>query len=371
MNPNLTLCEACGQAVPESDCVDFDGQTLCSSCLDAETVCCTHCGSRLWRDDNAGTTEIPLCQPCYDHYYTSCDHCGALIALADAHYEAGDEDREEPLCDACYHRYTISGGIESYYYKPQPIFYGTGPRYFGVELEIDEGGERIRSAQALMALANHGAERIYCKHDGSLDDGFEIVTHPMSLDYHLRQMPWAPLCRAAVEMGYRSHQSGSCGLHIHVSRNAFAQTEADQDAAIARVLYFFEKNWVELLKFSRRTQRQMDRWAARYGYRDQPMEILEHAKKGVHAGRYTCVNLTNPDTVEFRIFRGTLKANTIFAALQLVDRVCDAACFLSDEELKALSWTSFAAGCTQPELVAYLKERRLYVNEPVAAEEEV
>ena len=59
MNPNLTLCEACGQAVPESDCVDFDGQTLCPSCLDAETVCCTHCGSRLWRDDNAGTTEIP------------------------------------------------------------------------------------------------------------------------------------------------------------------------------------------------------------------------------------------------------------------------------------------------------------------------
>lgn len=54
-----------------------------------------------------------------------------------------------------------------------------------------------------------------------------------------------------------------------------------------------------------------------------------------------------------------------------MDRVCDAACFLSDEELKALSWTSFAAGCTQPELVAYLKERRLYVNEPVAAEEEV
>lgn len=128
---------------------------------------------------------------------------------------------------------------------------------------------------------------------------------------------------------------------------------------------------MELLKFSRRTQRQMDRWAARYGYRDQPMEILEHAKKGVHAGRYTCVNLTNPDTVEFRIFRGTLKTNTIFAALQLVDRVCDAACFLSDEELKSLSWTSFAAGCTQPELVAYLKERRLYVNEPVAAEEEV
>ena len=339
MNLNLPLCEACGQAVPESDCVEFDSQ--------------------------------PLCQHCYDLHYTSYDHCGALIALADAHYESGDADQEEPLCDACYHRYTVSGGIESYYYKPQPIFYGTGPRYFGVELEIDEGSERVRSAQALMALVNDGTERIYCKHDGSPDDGFEIVTHPMSLDCHLHQMPWAPPCRAAVEMGYRSHQSGSCGLHIHVIRNAFGQTEADQDAAIARALHFFKKHWEKLLKFSRRTQRQLVRWATRYGYRDQPMEILEHAKKGVHAGRYTCVNLTNLNTVEFRIFRGTLKVNTIFAALQLVDRVCDAACFLSDEELKALSWTSFAAGCTQPELVKYLKERQLYVNEPVAAEEEV
>lgn len=146
--------------------------------------------------------------------------------------------------------------------------------------------------------------------------------------------------------GYRSHQSGSCGLHIHVSRNAFGQTEQDQDAAIARVLYFFEKNWVELLKFSRRTQRQMDRWlpgtATGPAYGDPGARQKGRPRRTVHR-----VNVTNPDTVEFRIFRGTLKTNTIFAALQLVDRVCDAACFLSDEELKALSWTSFAAGCTQ------------------------
>ena len=31
----------------------------------------------------------------------------------------------------------------------------------------------------------------------------------------------------------------------------------------------------------------------------------------------------------------------------------------------------FVTGCTQPELVQYLKERRLYVNEPVCGEEEV
>lgn len=86
---------------------------------------------------------------------------------------------------------------------------------------------------------------------------------------------------------------------------------------------------------------------------------------------YTCVNLTNWNTIEFRMFRGTLKYNTLMATLQLVDKICDMALFLSDEELKALSWTTFASGCRSEELVQYLKERRLYVNEPVGAEEEV
>ena len=31
---------------------------------------------------------------------------------------------------------------------------------------------------------------------------------------------------------------------------------------------------------------------------------------------------------------------------------------------------TFVSGCQQPELVQYLKERRLYVNEPVESEEE-
>ena len=44
---------------------------------------------------------------------------------------------------------------------------------------------------------------------------------------------------------------------------------------------------------------------------------------------------------------------------------------LSDEELKAMSWTTFVAGCQEPELVQYLKERRLYINEPVDMDEEV
>ena len=61
----------------------------------------------------------------------------------------------------------------------------------------------------------------------------------------------------------------------------------------------------------------------------------------------------------------------IDAALQLVERICEVARNLNDEELKQMSWSTFVSGCTKPELVQYLKERRLYVNEPIEAEAEV
>ena len=98
-----------------------------------------------------------------------------------------------------------------------------------------------------------------------------------------------------------------------------------QDAAIARIFYFFEKHWEERMKFSRRTQCQLERWAARYGYKERPMEILDYAKKGYYGGRYICANPQNSDTVEFRMFRGTLKTRTFLVTLELVDRICGVA----------------------------------------------
>ena len=369
MNEAFERCDSCGNAFERGQLIEFDGQLLCPDCLARATVICAHCGTRIWRDENAGDDTMPLCQSCYDHWYLSCSVCGRIIHEDDAYYRSGDDD--EPLCHNCYDQ-ASHRAIQDYYYKPEPLFRGSGPRYFGVELEIDGAGEDSDNAGELLAIANsNGLENLYIKHDGSLDDGMELVTHPMSLDYHFREMPWAAILRKAVALGYTSHQARTCGLHVHVSRAALGEDEPAQDAVIARILWFFEKNWEELLKFSRRTPRQLERWAARYGYKEQPRDILDHAKKGGGAGRYSCVNLTNADTIEFRMFRGTLKLNTLLATLQMVDRICDVALYLSDEELKAMSWTTFVSGCTQPELVQYLKERRLYVNEPVTADEEV
>ncbi len=229
---------------------------------------------------------------------------------------------------------------------------------------------RIRdSPEKLLNISNANAENLYIKTDGSLDEGLELVTHPMTLEYHLNEMPWAEVLRKAQSMGYLSHAAGTCGLHVHISRLAFGCTYEQQEAAIARLLYFVEKFWAELLRFSRRTQSQMNRWAARYGIRLTPSEQMNHAKNSC-AGRYTAVNLTNSDTVEIRMFRGTLKLNTLKATLQMVNHLVEVAVSMSDAAVQDMSWFEFLDDINEPELIQYLKERRLYVNEPVNTSEE-
>lgn len=363
-------CTQCEKAYDPDKLIEFDGKLWCSECIEEETTVCSHCGERIWKYDNAGDSNTPLCEHCYDTHYTSCSRCDRVIHFDNAFYISGEGD--DPYCRECYDHCCNDNHIRDYYYKPEPIFYGTSSRFFGVELEVDDGGECDDNAKCITHIANDKSnERIYCKHDGSLEDGFEIVTHPMSLEYHSEVMPWEDILDELKSMNYLSHKAGSCGLHVHVNRDAFGESTAEQDECIGRILYFFEKFWDELLKFSRRTLRQLERWAARYGYKENPRELLDHAKKDYGNGRYSCVNLQNHSTIEFRMFRGTLKYNTLIATLQLIDKICDVALYFNDDEIRQLSWTSFVSGCTEPELVRYLKERRIFVNEPVESEEDI
>lgn len=147
------------------------------------------------------------------------------------------------------------------------------------------------------------------------------------------------------------------------------ETREEQDEVISRILFFVEKNWNEFLKFSRRSEYSMNRWAARYGFEKTGREILDKAKKG-NNGRYAAINLCNYSTIEFRLFRGTLKYNTFIATLELVNLIVDTAIYYTEDELQKLSWSEFVSRITEHELITYLKERNLYINEPIDSETE-
>lgn len=363
-------CSRCHEEHPMEDCTYFDDEVLCPDCLEEHTCVCSHCGDRIWQDGSVCDEHLILCQHCAETYYDTCADCGRYVELEDLRYF--DENSDTGYCESCFSQRTHGNGVLSYCYKPAPIFYGAGPRYLGVELEIDNGGECDTNANLLQMVGNADHDHIYIKHDGSLKDGLEIVTHPMSLGYHRYEMPWREIIHKALELGYTSHKPGTCGLHVHVNRDSLGDDYQEQENTIARILFLVENFWHELLRFSRRTQKQMDDWASRYGRKDDPKEVLHSAKRS--GDRYTCVNLTPSETIEFRLFRGTLKYNTLIATLQMVERLCDVAFHLTDNEIKSVTWNEFVTGLRNdltPELIQYLKERRLYVNEPVEASEEV
>ena len=136
MKEETYICAICGRKYPISQREEFDGQSLCPHCFTEETVACHVCGERVWTDDNAGNSDTPLCEHCYDRYYINCVRCGELLHNDEAYYDRNDPDEEEPLCHACYARTAGDQPIQDYCYKPEPVFYGDGPRFFGVELEI-------------------------------------------------------------------------------------------------------------------------------------------------------------------------------------------------------------------------------------------
>ena len=189
MEETTYICERCGERVPADACTMVADTILCPDCVDMYTTVCDCCGERLFLSDDHGDENITLCERCYERHYTHCERCGRVISYSDAYYE--DDDEDEPLCYNCLQARLQQATIHDYSYTPRLIFHGerSNERFFGVELEIDGNGKSRKNAGEILNVANEDAQNLYIKSDGSLDCGMELVTHPMTLQYHIEQMP--------------------------------------------------------------------------------------------------------------------------------------------------------------------------------------
>lgn len=253
---------------------------------------CDCCGRLVFPHEANVDARHTICTACYQRSYTRCMICDTMIHREDV-YSSG----ETICCYRCYNdRFRL---IHPHDYKPASIFHGTIPRFFGIELEIDEGGHSDANARILLDTVNTDAEYIYIKTDSSLRDGLEIVTHPMTLDFHLHRFPWVQLLRTAVQLGYRADDTDTCGLHIHVNRLSLGNTTEKQEATISRIQTFLEAHQDEMRLFSRR----------KASYWMSP--------------NHSMINLQHPDTVEFRLFQGTVQYAALMDSILLVDRICN------------------------------------------------
>lgn len=183
-------------------------------------------------------------------------------------------------------------------------------RAFGVELEVETPNMNANHAAGKVHdLLNPGGslgEYCYFERDGSIGEGFELITQPAGLDIHRDKMGLF-LKDAEVKRGMRSHEGGRCGLHIHVGRQYVTQ------AQIYRIQAFLNDVRNEAL---------VKRIARRYSnsYCRMKPELSKLSPEGKHTReRYEALNVTNSNTIEFRIFRGSLRYESVMAALEFVN----------------------------------------------------
>ncbi|WP_165046316.1 amidoligase family protein [Adlercreutzia sp. ZJ138] len=265
----------------------------------------------------------------------------------------------------------------SYSFKPEPVFHdieGGDPSglYLGVELEMDCGNAEATAKRISEA---YGPQVLYFKHDGSLDDGCELVTHPMSPEYMAsdagKEM-WHDICTSALAEGMRSHDTNTCGLHVHVSREFFGKSKTSQELTELKLIETVDRLFEPIVIFSRRKRHCIDRWAPKCNAPKEDAGWIKKAKRVssfAKRDRYHAVNVTNDATIEFRLFRGTLKPETILATLQFVTGFCYLVKASNPSQMDRYNWYDLcdavinACPVDTTELHNYLIERELIVPE--------
>jgi len=316
------LCDACNNAYWEEN--DNSDYFECNSC-------------ESWTHyDNSGWYEgTRFCHSCIESNVYDCGECGAERWDGDDHDCEENNDEQDNL-------------IHDYSYKPSPFFFGEGKYHFGFELEVEaRGNGRYEGAAAVQSFLGG---RAYFKNDASLDEGFEIVTHPHTLENYHKEFDWNFLRRLQSD-GYRSWNTGSCGLHVHVSRTAFGNGDPWERGVPqplrSQLLLRRQSHELRFMKLIYDNQRQVERIAGRtsahYANFSDKGNLVNKVKLGYqNNGRMSAVNTENSETIEIRVFKGSLRKERVLSAIEFVHASVE---YTRDIKVTsknlALSWMNF------------------------------
>jgi len=345
-------CDGCNEYFLDSSLVHFRRFRLCRPGCEGEFFCCDECGDlTAFSNDYQTMGDSVYCSSCSASLLRWCDDCSETCWAEDVCSDCG-------VCERCEHSEGC-GGYEGgpnavgvlypYDYSPDEFsFFGHGPLFVGLELELEVKGDEMDRKNVVRFLSDRFGERAYLKRDGSLVNGVEIVTHPMSpaafsgwgdFDRTLKDLP------ALDCVSWNSHR---CGFHVHVSRAAFANPRH-----VFAFALFFYRNRQQIAAISGRRDNELEKWASLSAHQGEPHSpwggsgprLLDKVR-GVNPGaRYSAVNMCNPHTLEVRVFRGSLRPETVRGYVQLVAGVVKYAAGLSSAAIRsgALEWSAFRA----------------------------
>lgn len=210
--------------------------------------------------------------------------------------------------------------------KPNGVYIG-----YELELEVASNAYPNNEAKRLDKLLNEQGKEKYCgfERDGSISRGFELVSSWTTLEMH-REKVMSAFARPAPNL--RSHNTTTCGLHVHISKGdmslmhaarlqAFMHNRANESliTAVAR-RYSSGSGYA---KQANKSIKEVTRNALVYAGAQRHLSRKARAKSRtmdalcqLNPDRYELVNFQNRATVEFRAFRGTTVGTTIMACIE-------------------------------------------------------
>lgn len=288
--------------------------------------------------------------------------------LADQVTDQHDADGwiDIPICKSCYQKVKNKGVIHPHNHKqyqapivePQYVRLGgiqtavDNIRMFGVEVELEfDKPSLVKSSLDRFVMARKvkdalGKDFIEIKEDGSLTmngkyngapefdpegtkngklyAGFEAVSCPACITTHRKR--WMDLEKMSEFSMLRAWDTETCGLHVHVSRDSLTLLQ------IGRMLAFV--NHPSNRHF---IQKIAGRGDSKYcKNHNKKLSDSLHPEYGDHdEKRRVAINVQNPHTIEFRIFRGTVRACHIIRNIEFVDAMCDY-CYPASRAFKGL-----------------------------------
>jgi hypothetical protein len=331
--------------------------------------------------------------------YYSCDDCGAIVNDDDT-YSVNDGDRS--VCETCrddnyhysdYHNCYVdddyesdNGGFENIgeYHSSSDNLGHIPSKYdnrnpavlLGLELEMEIDSSHSLDGRAGVLLENVGNYRdaendrytyALCEQDGSLDNGFEMVTAYTGLDVHKEQLQFF---KEKFE-GAKSHNTSTCGLHIHICK-------ADMSTLHACKMVFFindADNQKLVYALARRDSSSYSKIHDKKGDKHWLKDAMQAGKKvednnklqkryqlrNLNSDRYEALNFKNDKTIEFRLFKGSLKYQTIMACLEFTFATWHFCKDASQTQLTTAEFLKFICRaenrCDTRFLRTYLKEK--------------
>ena len=318
-NLGIFYCEHCEEYHHEDEenpVYDNRGDiqySICDDCLRTGPFYYCDACNKLYHNDDLYSDDHGnhICYDCYEGNYTTCESCGRIIQYDDSVY---DENDECSYCESCWEERGHSEHIHNYYYKPSVDFKWSDndnrrahPLQEGIELEFNHEDPSDCRDGADDWYRIDGEDWFYLKHDGSLENGYEAVSHPASLLYWREHKDYLEKLLRTAE-GNGAIAGEGCGLHIHVGKNAMS------DVHKMRLQTFVNENADNLVKIARREH---SHWAKFKKVLNNPLCILKQDIEG-QPDRYEALNWLNRNTVEFRFFKSTLCVNTLLACIEFV-----------------------------------------------------